>query len=215
MLVNCAGLAIASKIEDTTIEDLDTMIRTNFLGTYYCIKAVTPRMKASKEGVIVLVSSQAGLLGIFGYTAYSSTKFALRGLAESLAMEMQPYGISVTLSLPPDTDTPGYAVEELSKPTETKAISQLANLVQPEIVAEKTFEDALARNFFSTIGLDGFIVKTLCAGMSPVDSFHQLFVQVLLMGPLRLIGAGYLFVFQRIIARSSSCTNSEALKKVK
>lgn len=64
MLVNCAGLSIANKIEDTTIEDLDTMIRTNFLGTYYCIKAVTPRMKASKEGVIVLVSSQAGLLGI-------------------------------------------------------------------------------------------------------------------------------------------------------
>lgn len=81
--------------------------------------------------------------GIFGYTAYSSTKFALRGLAESLAMELQPYGISVTLSLPPDTDTPGYAVEELSKPKETKAISQMANLVQPEAVAEKTLEDAL------------------------------------------------------------------------
>jgi len=81
--------------------------------------------------------------GIFGYTAYCSTKFALRGLAESLAMELQPYDISVTLCLPPDTDTPGYAVEELSKPIETKAISQMAKLVQPEIVAEKAFEDAL------------------------------------------------------------------------
>ena len=64
MLVNCAGLAIAGKIEDTTPKSLDIMMRTNFLGTYYCIKAVTPRMKASKEGVIVLVSSQGGLLGI-------------------------------------------------------------------------------------------------------------------------------------------------------
>lgn len=64
MLVNCAGLAIASKIEDTTAANLDTMLRTNFLGTYYCTKAVTPRMKASKEGVIVIMSSQAGLLGI-------------------------------------------------------------------------------------------------------------------------------------------------------
>jgi len=65
MLINCAGLAVAGKIEDTTIENLNKMMRTNFLGTYYCIKAVTPRMKASKEGVIVLMSSQAGLLGIY------------------------------------------------------------------------------------------------------------------------------------------------------
>lgn len=64
MLVNCAGLALAAKIEDTTIQNLNTMVHTNFLGTYYCIKAVTPRMKASKEGVIVLMSSCAGLLGI-------------------------------------------------------------------------------------------------------------------------------------------------------
>jgi len=64
-------------------------------------------------------------------------------LAESLAMELQPYNISVTLCLPPDTDTPGYAIEELSKPIETKAISQMANLVQPEVVAEKAFKDAL------------------------------------------------------------------------
>lgn len=81
--------------------------------------------------------------GIFGYTAYSSTKFALRGLAESLAMELQPHGVSVTLCFPPDTDTPGFAIEEQSKPMETKAISQVAKLVQPEVVAEKAFEDAL------------------------------------------------------------------------
>lgn len=65
MLVNCAGLSIPGKIEDTTPENLDKMVRTNFLGTYYCIKAVTPSMKASKEGVIVLVSSEGGLLGIY------------------------------------------------------------------------------------------------------------------------------------------------------
>lgn len=65
MLVNCAGLSVPSKIEDTTTENLDKMMCTNFLGTYYCIKAVMPRMKASKEGVIVLVSSLAGILGIY------------------------------------------------------------------------------------------------------------------------------------------------------
>lgn len=81
--------------------------------------------------------------GIFGYSAYCSTKFALRGLAESIAMELRPYNISVTLALPPDTDTPGFAVEELSKPLETRLISQTSGLVRPEVVADKLFRDAL------------------------------------------------------------------------
>lgn len=169
MLINCAGTAICGKIEDTTVDSLDKMIHINFLGTYYCIKAVVQRMKASREGIIVLTSSQAALLGIyigsvftidiycaicklkikiiflgiFGYSAYCSTKFALRGLAESIAMELKPYNVSVTLSLPPDTDTPGFAIEELSKPLETRLISQTVTLVTPDVVAEKLFKDAL------------------------------------------------------------------------
>lgn len=73
-----------------------------------------------------------------------------------------------------------------------------------------------ARNFFSTVGLEGFIVTTVCAGMSPVPLFSHLFMQVFLMGPLRLIGALYLFIFQLIIAKCNKhSTNPEALKKVK
>lgn len=64
MLVNCAGTATSGKIEDTTIEDLDKMLHINLLGTYYCIKAVAQRMKASREGAIVLTGSQASLIGI-------------------------------------------------------------------------------------------------------------------------------------------------------
>ena len=58
-------------------------------------------------------------------------------------MELAPYNISVTLSAPPDTDTPGFAVEELSKPLETKLISETSDLVSPEVVAAKLFKDAL------------------------------------------------------------------------
>lgn len=58
-------------------------------------------------------------------------------------MELKPYNISVTLCLPPDTDTPGFAIEELTKPLETKLISETSNLVSPEVVANKLFKDAL------------------------------------------------------------------------
>lgn len=63
MLVNCAGTAICGKIEDTTIDNLKWMINLNLMGTYYCTKAVIPRMKSAKDGIIVITSSQAALLG--------------------------------------------------------------------------------------------------------------------------------------------------------
>nr|XP_034195856.1 3-ketodihydrosphingosine reductase isoform X2 [Osmia lignaria] len=199
MLVNCAGTAICGKIEDTSVEDLNKMIHINFLGSYYCTKAVVPRMKASQDGIIVLTSSQAALLGIFGYSAYCSTKFALRGLAESISMELAPYNISVTLSLPPDTDTPGFAIEELSKPLETKLISQTSSLVSPEVVADKLFKDALAGKFFSTVGIEGFMLTVLCVGMSPFNSIMELLSQSMLVGLFRLVSAWYLVNFKKII----------------
>jgi len=64
MLVNCAGIAVCGKIEDTTIDSLHHMVDVNFYGTYYCIKAVAQRMKALREGMIVITASQAALLGI-------------------------------------------------------------------------------------------------------------------------------------------------------
>ena len=63
MLVNCAGTAICGKIEDTSIETLKQLNDVNFMATYYCTKAVVPKMKREKNGKIVLTSSQAGLCG--------------------------------------------------------------------------------------------------------------------------------------------------------
>lgn len=60
----------------------------NILGTIYPTRAVLPYMKKENQGRIVLLSSQAGQLGLYGYTAYSSSKFALMGFAEALQMEV-------------------------------------------------------------------------------------------------------------------------------
>ena len=61
----------------------------NYLGTVYPTRAVLPYMKQNGQGRIVCVSSQAGQLGLYGYTAYSGTKFALMGFAEALQMEVR------------------------------------------------------------------------------------------------------------------------------
>lgn len=60
----------------------------NYLGSVYPSRAVITTMKERRVGRIVFVSSQAGQLGLFGFTAYSSSKFAIRGLAEALQMEV-------------------------------------------------------------------------------------------------------------------------------
>lgn len=85
------------------------------------------------------------LSGVYGLSAYCGSKFALRGLAESLAMEVFHYNMTVTLCSPPDTDTPGLAAEQSTKPLETKLISASAGLEKPEDVAERMVDDSLVR----------------------------------------------------------------------
>ncbi|CAF1565341.1 unnamed protein product, partial [Adineta ricciae] len=77
--------------------------RINYLGSVYCTQACLPSMKRRGTGRIVFLSSQAGQLGVFGYTSYCSTKYALKGLAESLQMELERENIYITLVFPPDT----------------------------------------------------------------------------------------------------------------
>ena len=86
------------------------------------------------------MSSAAGLVGVFGYTAYAPTKFAVRGFLESLRGELLPYGIHVGCSFPPDTDTPQLADENRYKPKETKAISGTIKPLSAERVAKSIVE---------------------------------------------------------------------------
>lgn len=143
MLINCAGMSICGKTEDTPIEDTRTMININFYGTYFPIKAIISKMKERKSGAIVITGSQASLLGIFGFTSYSASKYAIRGLAEALDMEVRAYNVNVTVALPPDTDTPGFEKENQTKLEETKLICESAGLFRPEDVARKILKDAL------------------------------------------------------------------------
>lgn len=145
MLINCAGTSISGTFEDTKIEEFHRMMNINLMGSVMCTKAVVSSMKKRNEGVIIFVSSIAGLLGLYGYSAYSASKFAVVGLAEVLAMELRPYNIKVSVSFPPDTDTPGFEEEQKGKPRETQLISESGGLYQPNVVAQTTLADALVR----------------------------------------------------------------------
>lgn len=186
LLVCCAGTSISDRFEDTPIESFKRMIDINYLGTVHVIKACLPSMKSTGNAHIVLFSSIAGLFGLFGYSAYSPSKFAIVGLAQVLAMELKSYNIKVTVSYPPDTDTEGFANEQINKPIETKVISESGGLYSPEVVAKQTLNDALSGNFSSTVGFESWMIRTVCSGMSPITSYLDIISQVLTMGIFRI-----------------------------
>jgi len=199
VLINCAGFAICGVFEEVSIEDAKKLMDINYYGTYYCTRYVLPKMKERRSGTIVITSSQAALMGIYGYGPYSVAKFALRGLAETIAMETKLYNISVTLALPADTKTPGFENEEKSKPKETKLISGTGGLAKPEDVAKSILEDSLNGMFFSIRGMESWILTILCCGMAPWGGFGFHLIQAFLMGPLRIIGYFIHMNFQKII----------------
>lgn len=84
MLINCAGLAICGVFEDVSVADARKLMEVNYWGTYNCTRYVLPKMKESREGIIVVTASQAALFGIYGYGPYAASKYALHGMAEVL-----------------------------------------------------------------------------------------------------------------------------------
>lgn len=201
MLVNCAGTSLAARFDEIEVEHFRRLMEVNYLGSVYVTRAVITTMKERRMGRIVFVSSQAGQLGVFGYTAYSPSKFALRGLAESLQMEVKPYNIYLTVAYPPDTDTPGFAEENKTKPLETKLISETSAVTKPEAVAKCIVKDAVQGSFNSSVGSDGFMLSCLTCGMSPVTSITEGLQQIITMGLFRIIALFYLGSFDSIVRR--------------
>jgi 3-dehydrosphinganine reductase len=135
VLVCCAGAALPGRFLDVPLQEFRDQMELNYLGTVTSLKIVVPRMVARGDGHVIVTSSTAGLMGVVGYTGYGPTKWAVRGLAETLRYEIGPRGVRVGVLYPPDTDTPGFAIENERKPPETVAISGAIRPVSADVVA--------------------------------------------------------------------------------
>jgi NAD(P)-dependent dehydrogenase (short-subunit alcohol dehydrogenase family) len=96
----CAGWGLAGAAENTSIEDAKAQFNTNFWGAVRVVNAALPRLRERGGGHVVLMSSIGGVLGIPFQAFYSASKFALEGYAESLAYEVAPFNVHVTLVEP-------------------------------------------------------------------------------------------------------------------
>ena len=130
---------------DESVEE--EILQTNYFGVVKSIREALPLMASG--GRIVMVSSAAAILGTCGYGAYAPSKFALRGLAEILRVELRQHNLSLTLSMPPDTDTPQLADEVKSRPPVTSRISGLGSVLSADSVARNIYSAVKARRFLA------------------------------------------------------------------
>lgn len=93
---------ICGTVEEMSVDDAKKMMDVNYYATFYPTRYVLAKMKQAKEGIITITGSQLSLLGIYGMGAYTASKFALKGLAECIAMETAHKGVTVTLAMPAD-----------------------------------------------------------------------------------------------------------------
>jgi 3-dehydrosphinganine reductase len=167
VLINNAGITYPAAFVDTPRDVAEQIMRINVTGTLDVTRAFLPALiagggtaKGPKQtgGQIAIVSSLAGMLGVFGFAAYAASKFALRGFAESLRQELLIHGISLTLVFPPDTDTPMLHEENKIKPAETKALSGTVKPLPAEFVAAATLAGLRRRRFHVIPGLSSKFV---------------------------------------------------------
>ena len=100
VLVNNAGYGLGGALEDLSMEEIKFQYETNLFGLIRVTQAVLPTMRKQRSGRILNLSSGAGIFGYPGGSAYVSTKFAVEGLSESIAYELEPFGIKVILIEP-------------------------------------------------------------------------------------------------------------------
>lgn len=152
LVITSAGVSEPGYFADLPADNFERAMAVNYFGTLHAIRAALPAMRARKRGEIVLISSGAAFMGIFGYSSYGPSKFAVRGLAETLRAELRADHIAVSIAYPPDTETPMLEAELKIAPAETRAICALAKTWTADAVADAVLKGVRRGAFAITPG---------------------------------------------------------------
>jgi NAD(P)-dependent dehydrogenase (short-subunit alcohol dehydrogenase family) len=195
VLVNNAGYGLFGAFEDLSLDEIKAQFETNFFGVIRVTQHVLPIMRNlqnSSGGIIVNVSSINGLIAFPVISAYVGTKFALEGLSESIAYELEPFGIKVILIepgaigsnfmkgsvLPKRAPDPQSPYSEFVQKVRVKISSDHENATQPEEVA-KTIVQAISSEkpeFRYVVGTDAVTLLEARKNM-PYSEFQKMIIQ--------------------------------------
>lgn len=141
ILVNNAGIGIYGKVIDQTIEDIEKVTTTNYLGMIYFTKLFLPSMIKNKRGHIVNVASLAASFGIPCMAAYCGSKFAMLGFSESLSYELKNTNVGVTVVSPIAVKTNFFDNESFKG----KMPHKLGYVLEPKTVSKAILKAAYSK----------------------------------------------------------------------
>ena len=146
VLINNAGIGMNATLEDVDIEEAKHVFDTNFWGIIRCTQAVLPAMREQESGHIVNISSVAGRIAALAQVIYSSSKWAVECLSESLAQEVAPFGLRVSIIEPGVTRTAilpknvGHPTPTVYEPAYRRMLQFYASGIAANVRAEEVAE---------------------------------------------------------------------------
>jgi NAD(P)-dependent dehydrogenase (short-subunit alcohol dehydrogenase family) len=195
VLVNNAGYGLFGAFEDLSVDEIKAQFETNFFGVIRVTQHVLPIMRSgiADGGIIVNVSSVNGHVPFPVISAYVATKFALEGLSESIAYEIEPFGIKVILIEPGAIGSgfmkgsimsnraldPKSAYFEFVRKVRSKISSDHENATQPEEVAKTIVQAILSEKpeFRYVVGSDAVTLMQARKNM-PFSDFQQMIQKI-------------------------------------
>ena len=170
VLVNNAGVALSGDFVDLTLEEWEWIVGINLWGVVYGSKFFLPQMLAQEEGHLVNLSSLFGIIGVPSQTAYCATKFAVRGMTESLDIELADTNVGVT-SVHPGAIATNIVIDSrhhLSDHEDRKARKLIAKGMKPERAAQHIIDAIESQNPRLRVGKDAIWADRV-ARMLPVS----------------------------------------------
>lgn len=198
LLVCNAGITSVSYLEQQPIEWIDDIVGTNLTGTLYTLRAALPSLKQRSYRhpvAIVLMGSLGSMYPLYGGGVYTSTKYAIKGLAEALKLELLPFNIGVTLICPGFVETP--LLNKMEDGVDDPLLAEVAmkasfydrrHAGDPKEVAKATLMAVKRGNFLVANGWEGLMLSTLSSGILPAETFGKAVFDLFAIIPARLVG---------------------------
>lgn len=160
-LFNSAGVVQPGLFDELDPEVFSWTTQINYLGTVYPTRALIPGMIARGSGHIINFSSILGFLGMYGYSSYCASKFAVRGFSDALRAELKLRGVKVSIVYPYDTKTPQLEYEAQHKPALAKMLWGESNAMSVEAVAEICLRQVASGHYVITPGFEATAIYFL------------------------------------------------------
>lgn len=163
VLICNSGFAKCGTSWEVPGETYKRLYDVNFMGHVNVVRYVAPHMRERKSGDICLLSSMLGFFSVYGYGAYSASKYAITGFGEALRQELLFDNVNVKLFYPPTTETPGLELENEDKPAILWAVeseNSFTKTYTADQVAKAVADCIPRKRFENTVGFDSWLVFT-------------------------------------------------------